>query len=64
MALPTISRNPRRVCIVLRTPWGPGIILLATAVGGGAFLLLGCMVMMGAMVWMKMRPGRDDRGDR
>jgi len=41
-----------------------GVALLATGVGGGAFLLLGCMAMMGAMMWMMMRPGRDDHGDR
>lgn len=41
-----------------------GVALLATGVGGGAFLLLGCMVMMGAMMWMMMRSGRDDRSDR
>lgn len=37
-----------------------GVLLLATGVGGGAFLLLGCMAMMGAMM---MRSGRDDHSD-
>lgn len=41
-----------------------GVVLLATGVGGYAFLLLGCVAMMGAMMWMMMRPGRDDRGNR
>lgn len=41
-----------------------GVILLATGTGGGAFLLLGCMAMMGAMMWMMMRPGGNDRSDR
>ena len=42
-----------------------GVALLAGGVGAAAFLpLAGCMLMMGAMMWMMMRPGRDDRGDR
>ncbi len=30
------------------------IILVANGVGGGAFFLIPCMVMMGAMMWMMM----------
>ncbi len=42
-----------------------GVVLLASGLGGLAFLpLLLCGLMMGGMIWMMMRPGRHDRGDR
>ena len=42
-----------------------GVVLLSSGVGGLAFLpLLLCGLMMGGMIWMMMRPGRHDRGDR
>ena len=42
-----------------------GVGLLAGGVGAAAFLpLVACMLMMGVMVWMMMRPGEDHRGDR
>ncbi len=34
-----------------------GVVLFASGVGAAAFLpLVACMVMMGAMMWMMMRP--------
>ena len=42
-----------------------GVVLLSSGVGGFVFLpLLLCGLMMGGMIWMMMRPGRHDRGDR
>ena len=42
-----------------------GVVLLSSGVGAAAFLpLMACMLMMGVMMWMIMRPGGDDRGDR
>ena len=42
-----------------------GVGLLAGGVGAAAFLpLAACMLMMGVMMWMVMRPGGDHRGDR
>lgn len=42
-----------------------GVVLLFSGVGALAFLpLLVCGLMMGGMIWMMMRPGRHDRGDR
>ena len=42
-----------------------GVVLLSSGVGVFAFLpLLLCGLMMGGMIWMMMRPGRHDRGDR
>ena len=41
-----------------------GVLLLATGAGGGGLAVLpflGCALMMGAMMWMMMRPGRNDR---
>lgn len=40
-----------------------GVALLAAGVGAGAFVpFVACMLMMGGMIWMMMRPGRG--GDR
>lgn len=42
-----------------------GVVLLAGGVGPFAFLpLLVCGLMMGAMLWMMLRPRRDDGGER
>lgn len=42
-----------------------GVVLLSSGVGAFAFLpLLLCGLMMGGMIWMMMRPGGHDRGDR
>jgi len=42
-----------------------GVVLLAGGVGAVAVLpLVVCGLMMGGMMWMMMRPGRDDRSDR
>ena len=42
-----------------------GLVLLSSGVGGLAFLpLLLCGLMMGGMIWVMMRQGRHDRGDR
>ena len=39
-----------------------GVVLVAGGVGAAAFLPLGaCMLMMGVMMWMMMRPGKNDR---
>ncbi|MGH2899422.1 MAG: hypothetical protein ACRDMZ_12160 [Solirubrobacteraceae bacterium] len=41
------------------------VALVASGVGSYVFLpLVLCVAMMGGMVYMLMRPGRDDRGDR
>ena len=41
-------------------------VIISVAGANGSFLLIAvpCMLMMGAMVWMMMRPGGTDRGDR
>jgi hypothetical protein len=42
-----------------------GVVLFSSGVGAFAFLLLLlCGLMMGGMIWMMMRPGRHDHGDR
>ena len=42
-----------------------GVVLFASGVGTAAFpFLVACVLMMGAMVWLMMRPGGTDRGDR
>ena len=42
-----------------------GVVLFTSGVGTFAFLpLVLCMLMMGGMMWMMMRPGGHDRGDR
>lgn len=42
-----------------------GVVLLSSGVGAFAFLpLLLCGLMMGGMIWMMMRPGGHDHGDR
>jgi hypothetical protein len=42
-----------------------GIVLLAGGVGAAAFLpLAACMLMMGVMMWVMMRPRGNDRSDR
>ncbi len=42
-----------------------GVVLLSSGVGAFAFLpLLVCGLIMGGMIWMMMRPVRQDRGDR
>ena len=42
-----------------------GVVLFATGAAGLAFLpLVLCGLMIGAMMWMMMRSGRDGRGDR
>lgn len=39
-----------------------GVALVAGGVGAVAFLpLVACMLMMGAMMWVMMRPGKNDR---
>jgi len=43
------------ICVLLLVV---GVVLLAGGVGAAAFLpLVGCMLMMGVMMWMMMRPG-------
>jgi len=34
------------------------IVLLSRGIGAGALLIVPCMLMMGAMIWMMMRGGR------
>ena len=42
-----------------------GVVLLGSGMGAAAFLaLVACMLMMGVMMWVMMRPRGDDRGDR
>jgi len=42
-----------------------GIALLSSGLGAVAFLpFVFCGLMMGAMMWMMMRPGGGGRGDR
>lgn len=44
-----------------------GVVLLLTGVGAGGLVLLpslACGLMMGAMMWMMMRAGQDERGER
>lgn len=42
-----------------------GVALIVGGVGAAAFVpLAACMLMMGAMMWMMMRPGRGDRKER
>jgi len=42
-----------------------GVVLLSSGVGAFAFVpLLVCGLIMGGMIWMMMRPVRQDRGDR
>ena len=42
-----------------------GVILFLGGLGSFGFLpLVACMLMMGAMMWMMMRPGGGARGDR
>lgn len=46
---------------------GVGVVLLATGAGSGGLLLLPllfCGLMMGAMMWMMMRPSGNARGER
>ena len=41
------------------------VVLVASGVGSYVLLpLVLCVAMMGGMMYMMMRPGRDDRGDR
>ncbi len=41
------------------------IVLIIGGVGSGAFFLIPCMLMMGAMMWMMMRgAGRNSPRDR
>lgn len=50
------------ICAVLLVA---GIALLSGGAGAFAFLpLVLCMAMMGAMMWMMMRSGGDDRPSR
>jgi hypothetical protein len=39
------------------------VVLVASGVGAGAFFIIPCMLMMGAMVWMMMG-GMGGRGSR
>ncbi len=58
----TMKPTHMLLCVVLLVA---GVVLFATGVGGLVFLpLLLCGLMMGVMMWMMMRSGRDGRGDR
>lgn len=59
----TMKPGHTQICAVLLAV---GVLLLATGAGDGGLALLpflGCALMMSAMMWMMMRPGRNDGDD-
>ncbi len=57
----TMKPTHMLLCMVLLVV---GVVLFATGAAGLAFLpLVLCGLMIGAMMWMMMRSGRDGRGD-
>lgn len=57
-----MKSSPMLICASLLIG---AVVLVATGVGSYAFLpLVLCTVMMGAMLWMMMRPRGGNRGDR